>query len=82
MRLTIIPSDKLVIIDGKAIMVRDAEYPAGVHAVQWYGDKGEVEFDDVPGEPKKLNEMIDTIAPYQALIDAYRAIEAADNPVG
>ena len=67
MRLTIIPSDKVVIKDGKALHGLNFTL-AGIRAVQWYGNKGEVEYLD--GSP---NEIIDDLSPYQSIIDIYDA---------
>jgi hypothetical protein len=62
MRLTIIPIDKKVIVDGVYKLPLDlttCEIPSNVWALQWYDTEGEIEFD---GKPKPLNEMI-TVLP-------------------
>ena len=65
MRLTIIPNDKVVIKDGLALHGLNFTL-TNIRAVQWYGDKGEVEYLD--GSP---NEAIDDITPYQSIVDVY-----------
>jgi len=67
MKLTIIPSDKVVIKDGLALLGLNFILE-NVHAVQWYGNKGEVEYLD--GSP---NEAINNLSPYQSIIDIYDA---------
>lgn len=65
MRLTIIPSDQIVIKNGKAL-----NFPfvlPDIRAVQWYGSSGEVEYTD--GRP---NKKITSLAPYQSVADAYQ----------
>lgn len=63
MRLTIIPSDGTVSIDSKAISDLDlttCAIPEEVHALQWFEDKGWIEFAD-PVDPfgsKKANEAL------------------------
>lgn len=44
MRLTIIPNDNMVIIDGVGAIVDLSHLPATVHAIQWDGSAGEVEY--------------------------------------
>jgi hypothetical protein len=47
MRVTIIPDDTVVMIDGEPVEGVDmASMPSEIHAVQWYGDHGEIEFRD------------------------------------
>ena len=80
MRLTIIPSDKVVIVDGIALHGLNFILK-NIRAIQWYEDHGEVEYLD--GSP---NKVINNISSYQSIIDIYntkkaqlkaKAIEAA-----
>jgi hypothetical protein len=52
MRLTIIPVDRNVCVDGETLSIdMPASVPANVHALQWYGDNGAIELtDDAPVE--------------------------------
>jgi hypothetical protein len=66
MRLTIIPIDNAVYVDGVCRVPLDlsvCNIPSNVHALQWYETEGEVEFD---GKPKPANEDI-TALPEWAL---------------
>ena len=68
MRITIIPSDKTIGIDGDFLLSiqQDMSWvPENIHAVQWYDTWGEVEYtDDSP------NERIEELGIYQqAVID-------------
>jgi hypothetical protein len=70
MKLTIIPSDKTIGIDGKFYLDIQEDFswvPADVHAVQWYETWGEVEFIDknVP------NERIEELGIYEQAIEIY-----------
>jgi len=56
MKLTIIRSDGAVYKDGVSYSGLDlSSVPTDVHALQWYGTEGEVEFN---GKPKPQNEII------------------------
>lgn len=74
MRLTIVPEDRSIIIDGKVLLrVRQdlSWIPSDIHAVQWYHDWGEVEYND--GSP---NEKITSLGIYeQAVIDYNNEVE-------
>lgn len=54
MRLTIIPSDGMVYVEGVALFVDCSGIDRTVHAVQWYGTAGEIEYlaDPVTGKRK------------------------------
>jgi hypothetical protein len=66
MRLTIIPEDKFISIGttGYSGISTDWSYiPSGVHAVQWNGSSGEVEYDN--GSP---NVVITSLGVYEAAV--------------
>ncbi len=78
MRLTIVKPDNLVIIDKEPVTVDLTAFslPDHLHALQWYGNHGEIEFDD--GTP---NQTIDNITAYQPVIDRYVELKKqAENP--
>lgn len=67
-RITIIPSDNFVSVDGdgshQPLDLSSCGIPADVHALQWYDTRGWVEFrdDEDPFTPKAPNEDI-TVLP-------------------
>ena len=66
MRLTIIPSDKAIGIDGEFLLNigEDLSWiPSNVHALQWYDTWGELEFND--GSP---NEKIEELGIYEQAV--------------
>lgn len=69
MRLTVIPSDNIIIKDGQRLVFEFAA-PADLHAIQWYGTHGFIETTD--GKQARTDDQADV----QAYIDAYAA-EAA-----
>ena len=81
MRITIIKADSLVMVDGFAISGIDlSSLPANFHALQWYGENGEVEYVD-PETFHRSNVQISSIAPYQPYVDAWSAAKyLIDNP--
>lgn len=60
-KVTIIPSDGIVIVDGRGFKV-DLSTPGNVHAIQWDGVNGWVEYND-----GKLNAPV-TQADYDSLV--------------
>jgi hypothetical protein len=74
MRLTIIPEDKTVIIDKKIYMEVDlSAINPSYHAVQWNGDKGEIEV-YANGKPVE-NRPISSLAEFQWVIDLCATLE-------
>jgi len=67
-KVTIVKPDNKVIVDGVDRTVDCSGEAANLHAVQWDGSSGEVEYND--GSP---NAIIDSISAYQSLIDAHTA---------
>jgi len=67
-KVTIVKPDNKVIVDGVDRIVDCSGQAANLHAVQWDGSAGEVEYND--GTP---NAIIDSISAYQSLIDAHAA---------
>lgn len=71
MRLTIVPIDNVVTINGVTKTV-DTGLPSNVHAVQWYDGKGKVEYTDQEAK------YIDTIEPFIDIVDAFNALPVPD----
>ena len=74
MRISIIPADKKIIVDGKTVdLENDAPWDFDdetIHAIQWKDGRGSLEYEDIPGEdpvPNKIfgDDEFDTIVqPY------------------
>jgi len=78
MKLTIIPDDKTVLINGERFEVDCAALVAqGIHAVQWYGSRGHIEFKDADDGSKPENEQIESIERFEPVIQAWRDAKAA-----
>lgn len=60
MKLTIIPIDKKVGVDGLFLKfdLSACVIPANIHALQWYDTEGEVEFINNPDRTKPQNKLI------------------------
>lgn len=71
MRVTIIPADGFVSVDGQGANLTISGLPANVHAIQWYGAFGEVEIIDPITMKTVENQRIDSLDPYQGILDAY-----------
>lgn len=73
-RFTIIADDKSVSIDGVGRSPLEFEIDPSIHAVQWYGAFGEVEFKmefDGTKIVKPSNQMIADYAAFQSALDAW-----------
>ena len=77
MNITVIPSDSLIIKDGVALSVVFSSQE-NMHALQWYGAHGKIEFTDGPSEHFTDPEII---APFVAAFNTEaarpQAIEAS-----
>jgi len=71
MLVTIIPPDNAVYVDGKMLTVDCASIAQEIHAVQWTGSNGWIEYVNAPGSPVRLNEEIDTLDAFAQLIDSW-----------
>lgn len=92
MRVTIIPADGFVSVDGIGFDGIDmSSVESSIHAVQWRGSSGEIERKNDAGkmtaneEIDSLDQFYDVIAQYNAMRAAYEeqqaAIEAEQNIV-
>ncbi len=81
MKLVIVADDARVVIDAMAYDDLDmSQLDPSIHAVQWYGEYGEVEYKTVfaNGEiTKAQNQIITSINSYQWAIDAWNVAAAA-----
>jgi len=66
MKVTIIPSDKSIYVEDESLIL-DMDYDNSIHAIQWDGTEGIIEYVNAP--PKKITD-IEIIQPY---IDAFKA---------
>jgi hypothetical protein len=77
MRVTIIPVDGFVSVDGEGYSGLDLTFMASdIHALQWYDTDGELEIQDARGRVIE-NRPIDSLEPYQPALDAWQAAKDA-----
>jgi hypothetical protein len=80
MRLTIVADDGAVGVDGYFFESLDlSQLDPTIHAVQWYGNSGEVEYKtrlENGNFVKPQNQAISSIALYQFALDAWNAAKA------
>lgn len=70
-RVTVVPADRLVIVDGQALIL-DFNAPERMHALQWDGKQGHIEWqgsDNEPphNEPLAADSYAGQVAPYVEL---------------
>jgi len=74
MKISIIVSDKMVVIDGEGFEIDDMSFiDPSAHAVQWEDTKGFVEFVEDESGIKPLNSVITDFSPYQPAVDGWQA---------
>jgi len=77
MRVTIIPADGFVSVDGEGYSDLDLSFMASdIHALQWYDTDGELEIQDARGRVIE-NRSIDSLEPYQPALAAWQAAKDA-----
>ena len=73
MTLTIIKDDKFVSVDGEGLTLDAVVLAANVHAVQFDGTNGHIEYND--GTP---NEAITSISAYSTITDDHATLKTAN----
>ena len=74
MRLTVIKDDGVVSVDGDVQSGIDlSSLPSSVHAIQWYGEFGEVEHKDPVTNKMLSNEEIKSLSEYLFVVDLWSA---------
>ncbi len=77
-RLTIIPDDCYCAVDGIGYSGIDmTSLVAEIHALQWYGERGEEEIKDLSTGRIVHNKEITSLNDYQAVLDSYWSIRHA-----
>lgn len=73
MRVTIIADDNMVIVEEQVALVVDLTgLDEDIHAVQWYGTVGEIEFKYHPiKDRREPNLRFDDFAPFQVFVDRW-----------
>lgn len=72
--VTVVPSDKLIIVDGEAIVFEEPfAAPANLHALQWDGQRGHIEWEDDYNWHLEAEAYEEEVAPYVALWQAEKA---------
>ena len=71
--LTIIKDDKFVKVDGEGLFLDAVVLPSNVHAIQFDGTNGEIEYND--GTP---NEAITSISAYSTITDDHATLKASN----
>ena len=82
-QVTVIPSDKLIIVDGRALNW-DFIIPTGfetVHAIQWLNGSGHMEFIDDYNQEISGQELYDSeVKPFVNLWEAQKIVEDTPTP--
>ena len=74
MRITIIPEDRWIRRDNETAILTEWPFSdANIHAIQWDGQAGEIEYKETPPPPNSSFDDVAILAPYLAALDAYLA---------
>lgn len=74
MKVTIIPEDRWIRRDGTQANLPDWPFSdANIHAIQWDGQAGEIEYNGTPSSPNSSFNDVAILTPYLAALDAYLA---------
>jgi hypothetical protein len=71
-KVTIVPEDNKVYVEGVALDV-DIDLPAFIHAIQWDGSQGEIEFKPDKFGKRMSNVKIIDFNPYEYLVQRWKA---------
>jgi len=72
MRVTIVPIDNKVVVEGQPETVDCSSIDEEIHAIQWYGTVGDIEFKhDYIANTRKPNVRIEDFTPYQKFVDLW-----------
>lgn len=70
--VTVVPSDKLIIVDG-VVLCFDFSAPENMHALQWHEGSGHIEWTDDINRPLTPADYAEDVAPFVALWEAEKA---------
>lgn len=70
-KLTVVRSDGSVQVDGHVLKVDTTDLPEYIHAVQWDGNAGHIEFAEGKDGQKLPNLPITSIRPFAFLVDRH-----------
>lgn len=77
MRVTVIPEDRWVRRDNDAANLPEWPFDdANIHAIQWYGEDGEIEYKGRPKPPNRAFSDTVILQPYLDALDAFLAAQA------
>lgn len=81
-RITIIPEDQFVSIDGRGFnRINLSSIPDNIHAVQWYGEFGSIEYKPDSHGDRLPNKEISSMDEFKEVIAAWeKACNSADAP--
>ena len=78
MKVTIIREDQAAYVDGVVIGGLDLSFmDPSIHAVQWKGEQGWIEYADRDDGSKPANETIDDFTAFYPALDAWNNAKAA-----
>lgn len=77
MKVTVVPADRLIIVDGEALVFA-YDAPPPLHALQWSGETGHTEWTDGPNQPLTAADYATQVAPFVTAWQAEKARREED----
>ena len=78
MKVTVVPADRLIIVDGEALRL-EVSVPEGLHALQWKDESGHTEWTDGrPNQPLTAADYATQVAPFVTAWQAEKARREED----
>lgn len=70
MKISVVPGDRAIIVNGESLVFDYQVFPATLHAIQWHGTSGTLEFATGP------QQWFDNFAIVEPYLDAWNAEKA------
>ena len=75
MRMTVVYDDKVVVIDGVTKVLPTLDNSNNYHALQWYGNYGELEYKNNNEGLKPQNTTINNLNDFQYIIELFDKLQ-------
>lgn len=73
MKFTLVPSDSLIRANDISLYADVSDLDPAIHAVQWYGDYGEIEWQADADGNREYNTRFTDMTPFQKYLDRHAA---------
>lgn len=68
-KVTVVPADNMIMVDGVGLNTPILNAPANMHALQWTGNEGHIEWTDKANTPLTASDFTQWVAPFALAYD-------------